>query len=522
MNNRSGIDRELASRLGNRHLGAEPGSSLASVNSNEWHTVRLTASPAVAETVGGQHAIWMLANLLARQFAVIQEVELVLPRVPLQAGVALFGAAGNLPTSIEHTIRMVAGPAMMVRVAEDLQRVVDIEVTVGATGELGMAKQHIGILGSGWNLYAGDSKKMPGAMPVGRNPFGPYFAACVAAGEVFKYLAGLRPGAGSYVDELCMSLWDYQKHADWKNLPSGEWPVALELPPFYLIGAGAVGQAMGAALIASGHLRGYVTVMDDDHIDGTNLNRYPLATQNDEGQIKSELLARNLRDGGFEVYSYNKRWPDYAYDQERPPQRDDLRGNEAEYRYGLVLSCVDKNSQRHAIQNFWPEFLMGGSTPGMGLAVAAYDMRSEYECLKCYNRPEPKDPTIEAIASELRTLAPEECKLQAEQRGVDWQLIEQYLANPRCGTLGEQEITKFYNAARDREWSVGFASVASGTLLAAQLVKYALKGREAFKDGSTLRFIFTNPAPRWSKHRRSPECECNTTGRAAYEALWAR
>ena len=521
MNDTSDIDRELALRLGNRHLGAELGSNLASVNSNEWHTVRLTAGPAVADTVGGQHAIWMLANLLARQFAVIQEVELVLPIVPLQAGVALFGAAQDLPTAIAHTILRVAGPAMVVRVAGHLQRVVDIEVTVGAGAEPGTANQHFGILGSGWNLYAGDPQNMPVAVPVDRNPFGPYFAACVAAGEVFKHLAGLRPGAGQYVDELYMSLWDYRKRGDWKDLPSGEWPVALQLPPFYLIGAGAVGQAVSAALIASGQLRGYVTVMDDDHIDGTNLNRYPLATQNDEGENKSEFLARYLRDGGFEVYRYNKRWPDYAYDQERPPQREDLRGEEAEYRYGLVLSCVDKNSQRHAIQNFWPKFLMGGSTPGMGLAVAAYDMRSEYECLKCYNQPEPNDPTIEAIASELRTFAPQERKLQAEQRGVDWQLIEQYLTSPRCGTLGEQEVAKFYNAGRDHEWSVGFASVASGTLLAAQLVKYALKGGEAFKDGNTLRFIFNNPAPRWSKHKRSPECECMTTGRAAYDELWA-
>jgi hypothetical protein len=38
--------------------------------------------------------------------------------------------------------------------------------------------------------------------------------------------------------------------------------------------------------------------------------------------------------------------------------------------------------------------------------------------------------------------------------------------------------------------------------------------------GNSLRFNFFNPAPRWTKHLRRPECECGKEGRADFEHLW--
>ena len=259
---------------------------------------------------------------------------------------------------------------------------------------------------------------------------------------------------------------------------------------------------------APGEVRGYVTTIDGETNDPANLNRYPLATQADLGTSKSELTAAFLRRGGLEAYAYLGRWPEYASDPNRSPQRDDVRELEAHYRYPLVLSCVDRNTARHGIQNFWPAFLMGGSTPGFALEVDAYDMHSPYECLKCFNRPEPAGPSNNEIAAELRALPQEERCARAEARGANWQALEAYLANPKCGRLGAAEISKFRDEAVD--WSVGFLSVAAGTLLAAQLLRYALIGRAAFPidKGNALRFNFFNPAPRWTKHARRAECDC--------------
>ena len=82
-------------------------------------------------------------------------------------------------------------------------------------------------------------------------------------------------------------------------------------------------------------------------------------------------------------------------------------------------------------------------------------------------------------------------------------------------------MQKFSTGSPD--WSVGFVSVASGTLLAAQLVKFALLGREAFPaaEGNTLRFNFLNPGPRWTMHRRQLECDCHGNGKRNYGLTWS-
>ena len=71
------------------------------------------------------------------------------------------------------------------------------------------------------------------------NTLGCYFAACIAAGEVFKRLCGLQPGKGRFIESLTLSLWDFHSYTEWSLAPDGPHLDALGLPPFYLIGAGA-------------------------------------------------------------------------------------------------------------------------------------------------------------------------------------------------------------------------------------------------------------------------------------------
>jgi molybdopterin/thiamine biosynthesis adenylyltransferase len=358
-------------------------------------------------------------------------------------------------------------------------------------------------------------------IPSGRNSIGPYFAACLAAGEVFKHLRGLREGRGRFLEALFLSLWEFESRTSWEALSDEHWQVPLTLPPFYLIGCGAVGQAVGAALAGSREVRGYCTTIDGEQNDPENLNRYPLAAQRDLGSSKSKHTAAFLREVGIDAYAYEGRWPEYVSDIKRPVQRDDVRQMEEQYRYSLVVSCVDKNTARHAIQNFWPAFIMGGSTPGFAIEVNAYDMLSPYECLKCFNRPEPAGPSDSQLVAKLRAMPREQRRVQAEARGADWATLEAYLTDPKCGRLGSTEISKFRDEAVD--WSVGFLSVAAGTLLAAQLLKYGVMGRAAFPawKGNSLRFNFFNPAPRWTKHLRRTECDCVGAGRIDFERLWA-
>jgi len=346
------IDLDRARLLGDRHLGPDLSDRLRPVNADARNVVRVSASPAVASTLGGQHALWMLVNLLARQFAVVHELQIAVPPLPVQPGVALFGGADNLVHALVRTGGLVAGAAMHVLPADENGGPCAADVVVGRAEKKSLGDFTVSVLGSGWLAFAGRPENTPEFLPVGRNAIGPYFAACLAAGEVFKYLRGLREGKGRYIDALYLSLWDFEARATWEALTEGEWRSPLVVPLFWLIGCGAVGQAVAAAITASGSVRGYGTTIDGENIDLKNLNRYPLATQADlgisrdhPGVSKSELTAAFLRRGGLEVYAYHGRWPEYASDSNRSRQRDDVRALEARYRYPMVLSCeIDRTS----------------------------------------------------------------------------------------------------------------------------------------------------------------------------------
>src|SRR5215510_7853587 len=83
-------------------------------------------------------------------------------------------------------------------------------------------------------------------------------------------------------------------------------------------------------------------------------------------------------------------------------QRSDLLEREQVFHYQYIISCVDKNPVRHAIQHFWPHVLFGGSTLGLGVTVQSYDMTSEFDCLMCANPISSDDWSIELQAERLR------------------------------------------------------------------------------------------------------------------------
>jgi SOS response associated peptidase (SRAP) len=77
---------------------------------------------------------------------------------------------------------------------------------------------------------------------------------------------------------------------------------------------------------------------------------------------KAPLLARFLQDRGFTTLTYPGHWQAYVTGQGREANRPDLAELERRYLYRFVLSCVDDNGARHALQNLWPDMLIGGST----------------------------------------------------------------------------------------------------------------------------------------------------------------
>jgi molybdopterin/thiamine biosynthesis adenylyltransferase len=465
----------------------------------------------------------MLTNLLARQFGMVHELQIRVPEVGLCRGVALFGGGETLHQCLEATARAV-NPKLRIYAAAQADPVdADFIVLVGPNANPHGGEKALSIWGVGWTAGAGSAVEEIGALADDPNPLGPYFAACLGAGEVFKSLWGLRSGKGRFIESTVVSLWTFEAFGSFADAPIGPPIAGTDLPPAYVVGVGAVGQAF-VATIASCGARGHLTLIDPEEVDGPNSNRYLLVVSG-ERRAKVDVAADYLRSAGLSAFAFPGPWPNYAFELPHPAQRSELQQLEAEYKYEYVLSCVDKNVHRHAIQKFWPRILLGGSTDDLLVQVTGYDARGPFECLMCGNPVELQSRTIEGIADELRKLGTEERLRRYRAHGLDARAVEEYLRTRKCGEAGEQELNRFANRPEVPDFSVGFVSAASGVVLAAQFIKLALGGRSiaaAFPEerGHTLRFSFLFPEPDASRHLRRTDCSCSTAGRAAYDDLW--
>lgn len=520
----SSFDRGLARRLGDRHIRVLD-ALRGSMDESELvaGTIRLSATPILANTIAGQQATWMISNLLARLYGVVRAIEIDVPEAPLLCRLPLAGEAEDLKSAVLNTIRAVADSTMRAvdaSVAGESRAVV-MEVVVGAREPTTEPRRVVSCVADGWNMFVGDPVHAPDVVPSSSNSVGPFMAACVAVGEVFKEVCKLKEGKGARPEAKYLSLWDLREYDAWGAMPDQPLPALIELPPMYLVGVGAVGQAVLATLAVTPGISGYLTLVDGDELDeaGTNLNRHVLATIDDLRTPKVDVAYERLKEYGLAMYPYAGRWPDYAYDNTRPNQRSDLERLESDFRYDVILSCVDKNAARQAIQNFWPRHLIGGSTLDMKVAVTSYDMESPYECLKCSNPVAPVRP-IEDIAEWLADHPEPERRALAELHGADVAAVEAFVSDPECGSLGEQELSKFDAEIPDP--SVGFVSVASGVVLAAQAIKKHGIGVDAFPEerGCEVGFNFLNLWFKWSKHLRRRDCQCTEEGAEEYAQLW--
>jgi len=515
------VNIEEAMKLGNRHLTGNDKFEIETSGARS-RRVCITASPSVAATHAGQHCLWMLTNLLARQFGVITTLQINVPLVPAIRAAILFGTGETLQDALVSTAKLVAGDAMDIVEGNQQTAHADAEAGVGRFQQ--QAPFSVAVLADGWRVLAGKPGVIPDFVPTSKKPLGPYFAACLAAGEIFKQLAGLKPGRGRPIEYLAFSLWDYQKCDSWEAAEPGLWPEGILLPPFYLVGAGAVGQAAIACLAACPGIGGYVTIIDDDAVDATNRNRYALAHSGNLGVNKALIAVNAVTRNNFLALAYPGRWEAYVQGLNRPEQRDDVLALEQHWKFQRVLSCVDKNGPRHSIQNVWPEIILGGSTFECGVLVQAYDLRTEGECLKCSNPIEQDGRTIEGETALWKQMTPGQRRQLAEQKGLNLQAIEDHLNHPECGQLGQQEIAKFVLDPR-QDWSVGFVSVAAGVLLAAKLVQWEIAGVDAAfppARGQALRFSFLNPGPAISRHLHKETCVCSGKGRRSYQRLWSQ
>ena len=282
------------------------------------------------------------------------------------------------------------------------------------------------------------------------------------------------------------------------------------------MGAGAVGSAFVYAAYRAG-IRGAIEVVDHDSVSETDLNRCMTFFERDVGRPKADVL-RGLSTGALEV-----------------------RGRVARYggtrRDPVVVSAVDNNDARHAIQHDLPRTVLHGATGGSVAAVSAIKLLDN-ACFCCmFARGIGRDAAVSARTGiplkEVRealdggTFTRGHLRSMRGKRGLPLAGLEDMVGQPfsdvyagLCGTLPPP-------AGSPPAPTVPFVSFFSGLALLAELIKMSCPELRAFPMVRKPDFLqidlFSPVSYNLARRAKNPNCamRCSDASvRRAYAEKW--
>jgi hypothetical protein len=490
------IDPEIGSRhlLGTDGLAEQP---------NAMHQcVRIVITQDWANSVSGQLIAECLVNLLARQVGLVEELEIVSAAVPLLIHPIIKGVWQTLTEYLVAVGEWAVG--MKVRTGDNSSpHEADHTIVIGGATTLDSAKT-IACIADSWKAWVGELKNVPDDRPSpSLNPVGPFFAAALAAGEIFKRTWGLR--RGRFLDNHAYSLWKNSMSSVWEELDAGPALNELHLPPFVLVGAGAVGNALVYVLTHLENRDMYPVLVDDDVYDKTNLNRCSLAGTEDLNQEKTAVLASRLEAVGIASFPFSGDLKRFVNDA-RAGMRADVAEEIGAGSYSMVVSCVDKGDCRQDIQGLHPQWLLGGSTFDLQAKTNVYAGEKDAVCLGCHNAREHQGEAMRGIERQLRAMSHQERASFLTEHGLEVAIVEEYINDSHCGHLGRAALMDFVSTPPP-EFSVGFVSLGSGVLLAASLFRNLLSGETIPHASGMTTFNFLNGNLGEGSLARDPQCQ---------------
>jgi hypothetical protein len=473
--------------IGDRH--SLPADGLADVARRESQSIRIVMSEAWANSRAGQLLASSLVNLLCRQPGLIASIEIVAAAGPflirLPNGQAVDQEfPGCLGALVQWAVK-----DKIIFSSRRTERHADHTIAIGEGCAVAADQNALFVIGTGWRAWIGRPERAPqGILPRCRNPLGPFLAAALAAGEIFKASRGIL--RGRLLEGEGFSLWSGESGEDWDKLQDGPEVAGLRLGAFHLIGAGAVGNDLAYILANMEPGAGYAAVIDDDAYDGTSLNRCLLAGWQDVEHPKVDPVAAVLRSGGIGAFPFPGTIKDYL-NGDRTDLYADLAREVEDLAFDIVVSCVDRGVSRQDIQGLGPTMLMGASTLGLSARANFYPVRAGAACLACFNPAERDGEKIRALEKQLREMPREERVAFLEGKGIDAQAVEKWLADPRCGGLGEAAVRDLATRTPS-EFSVGFVSLGAALLLGSMLLRETVLASAKPKRGDMNALNFLN------------------------------
>ncbi|HWV46960.1 MAG TPA: ThiF family adenylyltransferase, partial [Nitrospira sp.] len=447
-------------KISSRHLLSVEGLADAS------HARKLRIAIYVASewscTLAGQHLLVCLINLMCRQTDLVDHIDVVCDEHPLKVTCPGEFEQDMLLRSLRVLVEWAVGGEVTIGFPSKPGQV-DMTIAIGCPDQfpVDLRSDTLFAVASGWLAWVGVGERAPrGIIPAKEDPMGPFLAASILAGEVFKQAR--RTTRGAPVQAAGYSLWTRAPSEAWLNLEDGPTLRGQMLPPLHVIGAGAVGHALIYTITAAALGASYLVLVDDDVYDETNLNRCLLAGKRDVSKAKVHTIERYVKRSGGDVAAFPCALQEYLVGP-KTALRQDVADAVRNFQFDLVASCVDKNTSRQSIQGLWPALIVGGSTLGLKARSDIYSVKESTACLACHNPPEPDGEKIRALQARLRAMPAQERRHFLLEHALPADAIEAYLASPECGKVGEAEFKAFALQGAP-QFSVGFVSMMAGIL----------------------------------------------------------
>lgn len=486
--------------VSSRHSG-DLGGKLGSIHEAHTISVSVEIPAAVAADGATQHTAWMLINMLARLERVVARLSIKCPEdVPVSVRLTPLAAES---TVLRDALSAASAAVEIATVPIDFSgEALDCRLVVGPGDP---QPDGLRVYGEGW--CGGFARGMPIAAASSHSnlPFGPYIAAALAVGEVFKVVR-IDPKRFPPTDSAFYSLWTHEVLTSVDD--KGPAEVADLTLRETLVGVGAVGCICAQALWATDGIRGEILLVDGDPdgIDLTNLNRYLLFGPAHVGLPKASTAANLLQRSTIQ-------W--------RP---HDGVLETAEELHRNLLCAVDTNRSRHGVQIRWPDSLLMASTYELRAEVVRCDPRWGGPCASCYNEPKTDRPDDEMRQLFLRASLEDQAQMAASV-GTTVEQADAWARLGECGTSGERVREALLGEHSEIEaFAVPSVSCAAGTMLAAEALKEELDAPTPLSPSSpraSIQFWRPERSQGAGPYRRDPKCRTCQPGTDAAQ-IWSQ
>ncbi|MCW3117955.1 MAG: ThiF family protein [Chitinophagaceae bacterium] len=383
-----------------------------------------------------------------------------------------------------------------------------------------------------WKAYY--STTTPQSIGSSQNPFGAAGTACIVCANLFRAIFNdelANPGLDSDVC-LCMYNQTINGYEDTPGLPK-----EIDIN-FTLIGAGAIGNAALWSLLQLPNATGQISLIDNQTVSISNLQRYVLMIQDHVTFSKVEIIKELFHaKTGITIQPYPYRW-------------QEIVGKLSIEEMRLMATALDTGIDRLLVQSTIPEKIINAWTSPECLGVSRHFDFLNDVCLACLYMPTAKVKSeSEKIAGVLNMPEQEGFIRQYLAKnipineqfvvtvshfgGIDQAKLRRYMNQPVrilysdgiCGG-GIITVNSDTHVPQDMEVPLAHESAMAGILLAAEVVIESLKLRaqpiEALTKINLLRPLHQHLREKEDKHY-SGKCLCqDSIVQKRYSEKWER